>query len=188
MKRYVLFVVLMVLTASLLTACHLILGEAPEIPPITPEGLVGTWIADYSQYTQVDIRDAKEIIVLHSNGTFSQEFQTKREHLEENSGRWRAEDVNEYRTRIYLDGAIYYPERFLLGGDPASGITAWDNVTNQHVEITGGRGVIILYARRLLLKSESPCGREYDLVLEHLPIGDLDAPEYVTFYRECSSD
>jgi len=188
MKRHILFAVLMILAASLLTAGCLVLGETPEIPPITPDDLVGRWVADYSLYTEVDIHNAKETIVLHSDGTFSQEFQAGSKPVEENSGMWRAEGVTENRTRIYLDDAIYYPQRFLFGGDPASGIFAWDNVTNEHVRITGGRGKMIFYARRLLLRSQSPCGREYDLVLQHLPIGDLDAPEYVTFYQECPEE
>ncbi len=188
MKRHILFAVLMILAASLLTAGCLVLGETPEIPPITPDDLVGRWVADYSLYTEVDIHNAKETIVLHSDGTFIQEFQPGSGALEQDSGQWRAEEVGKYWTRVYLDDAVYYPQRFLFGGDPASGILAWDNVTNEHVRITGERGKMILYATRLLLRSQSPCGREYDLVLQHLPIGDLDAPEYVTFYQECPEE
>jgi len=185
MKKQVQFVVLMILTALLLAACNLTLGEAPNIPPITPDDLVGRWVANYSQYSQVGIHNAMETIIIHADGTFIQEFQTGTGRREENSGQWRAEEVSKYWTRMHLDGATYYLDGLHVAGDPNYRFDAWDDVSNQHVRITGGQGMVILYATRLLLKSQSPCGREYDLVLQHLPIGDLDAPEYVTLYQEC---
>ena len=182
MQRFKELFVIVFLLTLVLSGCI----SAMQVPPIRRGDLVGKWVADYAQYKDVVIHNAKETIVLHSDGTFTQEFLTGWGYQERNSGQWRVEKVSECWSRVYLQGAVYYLSGFRVAHDSTVKIDAWDDVMGQHVTIVGGRGMIILYATRLLSKSESPCGREYELVLQHLPIGDLDAPEYVTFHRDCA--
>lgn len=182
MQRFEDLFVMVFLLTLVLSGCI----SAMQIPPIEAGDLVGKWVADYTQYKAVAIHNAEETIVLYSDGTFTQEFLTRWGYQERDSGQWRVEKVSEYWSRVYLEGAVYYLSGFKVAHDATVKIGAWDDVMNQDVTIVGGRGMVILYATRLLSKSESPCGREYELVLQHLPIGDLDAPEYVTFHRDCA--
>jgi len=176
-----------ILFIPLITACHLTSEEI--IPPIEYDDLIGEWTADYSQYDDsLALPNGKEKLVLNADGTFEQDFRTMSGHQSKVSGKWTAEETDIGWIRIYLNGAIYYLQGLRVAKDPTYGIAAWDDVTNQHVRITGGRGMVILYARRWLWKSQSLCGREHELILQHLPIGDLDAPEYVTFYRGCAEE
>lgn len=170
------FVVSLLLAACVSTA---------QIPPVEKNELVGEWVADYARYKYVAIHDAKEVIVLHTDGTFTQKLLTKGGYQEEHSGQWRTEKVSEHWLRVYLEGAAYYLYGFGVAHDPAVKIGVWDDVKGEEVTIGGGRTTVILYATRLLSESGSLCGRDYELVLQHLPIGDLDTPEYVTFHRPC---
>lgn len=182
MKRFgIVFNIVFYLFMLALSACT----TTTQIPPIQENDLIGKWIADYTRYKYVTIHNAKEVVILHADGTFTQKLLTKWGHQEENSGQWKAEKVSEYWSRVYLEGAVYYLYGFEVAHDPTIKIGAWDDVRGQEVTIEGGRTTVILYATRLLSKSESLCGSDYELVLQHLPIGDLDAPEYVTFHRSC---
>jgi len=180
---------MVILLVAFFTACSLAPEE--EIPPIERDNLIGTWTADYSHYNReprgVTLPDGKETLVLRADGTFEQDFQAVTGFHRKVLGKWESENVktDRYRMRIHLYGAMYYLEGLSAATDPNFGATMWDPIVHQYVSIGSKSGVVILYATRLLWKSQSPCGRKYDLVLQHLPIGDLDAPTWVTFYRPC---
>jgi len=174
----------------LLVACSF----APEekVPPIEYSDLIGEWTADYSRYNReprgVTLPNGEETLVLRADGTFEQDFQAAIGYHRKVSGKWRAEKIDYIGwTRIYLNGAIYYLEGLPAARDPSFGVAAWDPIVHQYVSIGNRPGVVILYARRLLwdskYDSKIPCGRKYDIILQHLPIGDLDAPTWVTFCR-----
>jgi len=173
----------------LLVACNLAPGK---VPPIEYGDLIGKWTADYSQYNReprgVTLPNGKEILVLRADGTFEQDFQATTGYHRRVSGKWRAEKIDYEWTRIYLNGAFYYLEGLPAAQDPYFGVAAWDPILHQHVSIGNRPEVVILYATRLLwdskYDSKVPCGAKHELILQHLPIGDLDAPTWVTFCRE----
>ena len=180
------------LMVALSVACTV---ATEEVPPIERDDLIGEWTADYSQYDDPVWAvwlptGGIERLVLHADGTFEQYFEkTAGIPFEKRvSGTWKAERVSKYRTRIYLYGAMYYLDGVRFAKKPTSGISAWDPILSERVEIGNSAGVVVIYATRLLsdskYNSKIPCGKKYELVLQHLPIGDLDAPTWVTFCRE----
>lgn len=175
----------MLVFSSILIACR---ATTPIPPVVEPEDLAGEWVADYDCYKYVALHDAKEVLVLRPDGTFTQTLRSKGGYQEKHTGRWRAEKVSAHWLRVYLEGAAYYLYGLEVAHDPAVKIGVWDDVKGEELTIESGRTTVILYATRLLSRSGSLCGHDDELVLQHLPIGDLDAPEYVTFHRPCEDE
>ncbi len=127
--------------------------------------------------------------MLRTDGTFEQDFRAGIGFRRETLGKWKVEEVksDKYRMRIYLYGAMYYLQGVAMAMDPKFEAVMWDPIAHQYVSIGNQSGVVILYATRLLwdskYDSKIPCGRKYEIILQHLPIGDLDAPTWVTFCR-----
>ncbi len=186
MQKRLQFGMLALLTTVVLLACNIPSSEFREIPPITEDELIGTWMADYSQFEMMlPLSTAKETIVLHPDGTFEQFLPWIQEIPWENSGTWAATSVSDYDTQLTLNGAVYYLEGSNFARFPKFSTTLWDNIASEEVTVTGGPSVQRLYARRKPYEKQPRCGREFELVLRHLPLGDPDAPQYVTFYRQC---
>jgi len=158
-----------------------------EPPSIKYKDLIGRWVADYSQY-DIPLPHGKEVLVLSPNGTFEQIFEPTIGQEKIVTGKWSTEEVNNGWTRIYLVGASYYLEGLLATQDPNFGVRAWDPVLRHHVSIGNKSGFVILYATRLpwnsKYDSKIPCGEKGEVILQHLPIGDLDAPTWVTFCKK----
>ena len=184
MKRYLMYIT-WILVLILVVACQTTLEN--ESSPIGYSDLVGTWTADYRQY-DVSLPRGKETLILGTNGTFEQIFETTMGRRRIVTGKWSTEEIDDAWIRIYLVGASYYLEGILAAKSPDFGVEAWDPVLRHHVSIGNKSGFVILYATRLLWDSEYdskiPCGEKGEIVLQHLPIGDLDAPTWVTFCRK----
>ena len=168
-------------------ACHI--AQEEPVPPIRGADLIGKWVADYDQYNGLTLpQGGKETLILHENGSFEQYFEkiSGIPFQERVSGEWQVEEIDDEWMRISLEGAMYYLDG-LHDARNAPKIGAWDPILNKHVTIQSG-SIVVLYARRLLWDSKYdpkiPCGRKYDIILQHLPVGDLDAPTWVTFCRE----
>lgn len=180
-----------ILLVALIPACSI--TSEDTVPPIAYGDLIGKWTADYSQYDDPTFAvqlpaGGIETLILHGDGTFEQDFMKNagipfQKHV---SGTWRAKKISNAYTRISLKGAMYYLSGIIAANDPTYGVVTWDPILGQDVEIKSG--FVVLYATRLSMDSKYdskvPCGKKDDLVLQHLPIGDLDAPTWVTFCRE----
>ena len=125
--------------------------------------LAGIWQADYSQYDLAGTyapRSGIEIITLRMDGTFQQSFSGT---YISQCGDWWLES----RWILHLAGA----RLFLYGA--AGGAYTVDCEGNS-VELDGTE--LLLCAR---LKPSAPGG----IVLQHLTIGDPDAPKVIEFRR-----
>ena len=184
MKRFSMYIA-WVLMFIAVAGCQTMVRD--ETPPIKYRDLIGRWVADYRQY-DVPLPPGKEILILRSDGTFSQIFESTMGQEQIATGKWSTEEISDTWTRIYLVGASYYLAGLLAAQNPNFGIEAWDPALRHHVSIGNKSGFVILYATRLpwdsKYDSKIPCGKKGEIVLQHLPIGDLDAPTWVTFCRE----
>ena len=184
MKRCLLYIA-GILVITLVVACQVTTEN--QVPPVEYRDLVGTWMADYSQY-DVSLPRAKETLILNANGTFEQIFEATMGRRRSVAGKWSTEEMDDAWTRVYLVGASYYLQGISVAKDPDFEMSAWDPVLSHHVPTGNKSGLVILYATRLLLdstyNSQIPCGKKGDVILQHLPIGDLDAPTWVTFCKE----
>ena len=186
MNRGLTFLVLN-LFIMILAACHIIQGE--PISPIERADLIGKWVANYDQYDYFALpQGGKETLILHENGSFEQYFEkiSGIPFQKRSSGQWKVEEIDGEWMRISLEGAMYYLEG-LQNARNASKLDAWDPVLNKHITIQSG-SLVVLYAKRLSwdskYDSKIPCGKKFDIILQHLPIGDLDAPTWVIFCRD----
>jgi len=188
MKQHLQSLIMLLMVAFISGACTV---AVEEVSPIEYNDLIGKWTADYSQYSDsLSLpKGGKETLVLRKDGSFEQHFEKSMGiPFQENiSGKWSIERIDDEWIRIYLNGAMYYLEGISAAKDPTFGIAAWDPILGRHVSIGNRSGIVILYATRLSSDSEYnsriPCGKKNEVVLQHLPIGDLDAPTWVIFCR-----
>lgn len=151
----------------------------------TREDLTGVWQADYSRYDLLDSSELQhllddppaiktvrgiETITLAPDGTFEQRFESETGSVSL-AGIWTVEG-----NVVHLeDGKLF-----------VYGLTTAENLAQgkavYHTVDCEGRDVqIVLSELALCIQRDRkvPGG----VVLQHLPVGDPDAPEYVTFYR-----
>lgn len=167
-----------VVVQVLLASCF---APSPQ-QSFTVEDVAGTWQADYSRYdlpylggdqiralltrqppTIEQVRGI-ETISLSPDGTFGQRFDSP-SGLIETVGTWV----------IDADGVHLHGATFLPYGPDAWGYGSGPDCRDRRT-ITLGPGEVLLCVKS---DPNAPGG----VVMQHLPVGDPDAPEHVTFYR-----
>lgn len=169
-----------VVVQVLLASCF---APAPQ-RSFTVEDVAGTWQAYYSRYDFPYLRDEQikalltrqppdadigrvrgiETLTLAADGTFSQRFDSP-SGLIETVGTWV----------IDADGVHLHGATFLPYGPDAWGYGSGPDCRDRRT-ITLGPGEVLLCVKS---DPNAPGG----VVMQHLPVGDPDAPEHVTFYR-----
>ncbi len=167
-----------VVVQVLLASCF---APAPQ-RSFTVGDLAGTWQADYSRYdlpylggdhirvlltrqpSTIEQVHGIETIKLSPDGTFGQRFDSP-SGLIETVGTWV----------IDADGVHLHGARFLPYGPEVAGYGSGPDCRDRRT-ITLGPGEMLLCVKS---DPNAPGG----VVLRHLPVGDPDAPEHVTFYR-----
>jgi hypothetical protein len=161
----------MVLTV--VVACHGLQGHRRAFQP---DDVVGTWIADYSQYTVPELSlstspgfvSGKETVILEPDGSYWQTFNTETSI----SGSWTISDgdvLHLQGAKTYVYG-LQFAER-LASGD-ARGIVY--DCHGQQIEISQSELLLCIRPERNVTGG---------IVLQHLEVGDPDSPEVVTFFR-----
>ena len=167
-----------VVVQVLLASCF---APAPQ-RSFTVDDVAGTWQADYSRYdlpylggdqirvlltrqppTIEQVRGI-ETISLSPDGTFGQRFDSPSGPIE-TVGTWV----------IDADGVHLHGATFLPYGPDAWGYGSGPDCRDRRT-ITLGPGEVLLCVKS---DPNAPGG----VVMQHLPVGDPDAPEHVTFYR-----
>jgi hypothetical protein len=134
--------------------------------------LVGTWEATYEEVGPHHVSGV-EILTLRADGTYQQIFRGEGGYVYTSPWyKWWLED----RRVIHLERGRFYPEGIIwaewLGrGDAIVYTHDW---RGREIRLDGTE--IVLY---VWLDSDAPGG----VILEHLPVGDPDAPDYVQFHR-----
>ena len=167
----------------LLVSCS---APAPQRQPFTRQDIAGAWQANYSRYTLPDIGKLQrlleeppliemlqgfETIVLGPDGVFQQSFELEGE-LVSNTGTWEVEG-----SVAHLRGGKLYVYGLSAAENLAQGKVAY------HTVDCDGREIELDLLSELMLCIRPDRKAPGGLVLQHLPVGDPDAPEVVTFYR-----
>ncbi len=141
--------------------------------PSRSDDLVGVWIADYSRYHIVDttsseFMDFTEKITLKSDYTFQQFVDDK----EVATGAWHYDPSTH---TVFLDGAMILNEgkldAELFASHKMKGM--FIGCDGKLIEVDGSQ--LILCATR---------DPHFKVILQHLGVGDPDAPLIITFTRE----
>ncbi len=157
-----------------LTACDRIIPSRP----ISPEALTGDWRCDYNGLGDLgEPLIGTEIITFRDDGTYQQMYRDGRGYSYTSGwSRWRLESLPNGLQQVHLDKARFYPAGVQFAEDLEAGrvgISMWDPATGRNFDL---RGEAIL---NVVARSSAPGGYE----LDHLPVGDLDAPTFLAFRR-----
>lgn len=158
---------------TMVVACHGLRGHQRAFQP---DDVVGTWIANYSQYTVPELSlssspgfvSGKETVILDSDGSFRQTFDTETS----TTGSWtiiNGDVLHLQGAKTYVYG-LQFAER-LASGDARAVVY---DCHGQQIEIS--QSELLLCIRP---EQNAPGG----IVLQHLGVGDPDSPEVVPFFR-----
>jgi len=151
----------------------------------TRQDIVGAWQADYTHYTLLDIGKLQhllaeppaiemlrgfETIVLGLDGVFQQRWELEGESAS-TAGTWGIDG-----SVVHLRGGKLYIYGLSAAEKLAQGRATYQTVNCEGREAAVDPAELVLCIR---LDRKAPGG----VILQHLPVGDPDAPEIVTFYR-----
>lgn len=168
---------LLFLVGICLLACGVDYAE-PEETALEASDLVGTWQTDYGNYDHLP--GGMETLVMRADGTYQQVYEYAGYVYTSPWHKWRLERLSNGNVQVHLEGARYYLNGIQWAEDPEAMVFTWDPAADRRVELGIGKD-FILNVR--VLPSWDRSGDPGEVVLQHLPTGDLDAPEIVEFHR-----
>ncbi len=142
----------------------------PEERSLTADDLVGIWQVDYADLDfNLSANLGVEVFTFRADGTYQQVFEKPGYVYTSPWNQWLFERAEDGNLQLHLQGAKHY--RLYLAGlasasDPNRDLRDEDVILNVRV-----------------LKSWDTSGTPGEVVLQHLPIGDPDAPKIVELHR-----
>lgn len=142
----------------------------PEERSLAADDFVGIWQVDYAGLDfNLSGRPGVETFTFRADGTYQQVFEMPGYVYTSPWNRWRFGRLEDGNAQLYLQGARHY--RLYLAGIASARNPNW-----------GMRDEDVTLNVRVL-KSWHTSGIPGEVVLQHLPIGDPDAPKIVEFHR-----
>ncbi len=142
----------------------------PKERALTADDFVGTWQVDYADLKfNYHARLGLETFTFKDDGTYQQVFEKPGYLYTSPWNRWNFGRLEDGNVQLYLQGARHY--RLYL-----------DGLASAQNPNKGMRDIPVTLNVRVL-ESWRTTGAPGEVVLQHQPIGDPDAPKIVEFHR-----
>lgn len=178
MRQAILIVTISIIAISLV-GCQLERGTAyAKYDNLKLDNLIGVWQAKYES-KKFDDLSGIETLVINIDGTFQQSYNNGKGYSYSGElSYWRLVRLSNGKAQIHLEKGIFFPGILTLSENPEDSkdmvFSMYDPAQEKN----------ILFSRKIILnimvEFESP---NHIILLDHLPVGDLDSPLTIQFMK-----
>jgi hypothetical protein len=147
----------------------------------SPPNLVGHWQAIYNIDDFGTRRTGTESFLIRHDGKYKQIYEDGGYRFESDWNDWSLVQLSNGAYQLHLKGGRFYPLGVTTAEALASGeksVSLYDPISNKNISIK----------QEIILNIEVTGPSVGGITISHLPVGDLDMPQYVKFKLVGSSD